>query len=342
MASRQQTRRLGSPFERVRIGRVRRLAVIGVLFVATGDMAGAQPAPSGITWDRYVEARDRSFREVETIGRSRGDRARDPSRFQCVAPDQRRVSRVVGGGAAPSGFAPWQVLLDIPGSLCGGSLISPSWVLTAAHCVYPGLNEDDLFVVHGTQSRSSGGERRSVDRIIVHERYRQHVSEYGPGQAAQRGGDDIALIRVSEPFSASRTQAIQMQSRQLEQAFGSPGACSVVTGWGDTVGDPIGQDLPERLQAVDMPIIDTGTCAAAYPGGMLGAGQVCSGYEQGGADSCGGDSGGPLVVPGGPTGWTQIGIVSWGAGHCGRAGTYGVYTRVSHYVNWILEQTSRR
>ena len=55
--------------------------------------------------------------------------------------------------------------------------------------------------------------------------------------------------------------------------------------------------------------------------------------------SCQGNSGSPLVVPGGPTGWTQIGVVRWGAG-CAQPRAYGVY-RVSHYVDWILEQTAR-
>ncbi len=57
-------------------------------------------------------------------------------------------------------------------------------------------------------------------------------------------------------------------------------------------------------------------------------------------DPCQGDSGGPLVVPGGPTGWTQIGIVGFGRG-CAQPGAYGVYTRVSHCIDWILQQTSR-
>lgn len=64
------------------------------------------------------------------------------------------------------------------------------------------------------------------------------------------------------------------------------------------------------------------------------------GYEQGTMDSCQGDIGGPLVAQGGPTGWTQIGVVSWAAG-CAQSWEDGVDTRVSHYADWILEQTSR-
>ena len=268
-------------------------------------------------------------------------------RFECLDPEKRPVSRIVGGSAAPRDMAPWQVSLQLAaadgrwGHVCGGSLIHPSWVLTAAHCLFDGagaLRESrEVSVVHGTQSLSSGGERRRAERLVPHQRYR------GSGPATQ--GDDVALIRLSSPFSASRTATVQLQSRQLEEAFGFPGACSVVTGWGSVEAWSPGRArsearaLPDRLRAVDLPIIDNAACADRY-GGRITPSQVCAGYEQGTMDSCQGDSGGPLVVPGGPTGWTQIGVVSWGAG-CAQPGAYGVYTRVSSYIDWILEQTSR-
>lgn len=269
-----------------------------------------------------------------------GSASAQGGRFECLDPDKRTQTRVVGGSQARPGMWPWQVSLQHPsygGHFCGGSLIHPSWVLTAAHC-FDGIGTSrpgDLVLMHGSQSWSQGGERRTAARIVVHEGYRSVSS-----------GHDIALVALAEPFPAARGQVIQLQSRQLERAFGFPGACAVVTGWGSTEAWAPGRaraearSLPDRLQAVDLPIVDNATCAAVYSQAAVTDGQVCAGYEQGTRDSCQGDSGGPLVVPGGPTGWTQIGVVSFGRG-CAQPRAYGVYTRVSPYIDWILANTSR-
>ena len=326
MSGNRRPRRDACRAIRAGVRRAGRLALICGLVAAMGGEAAPAQERSGFTWDDYV-----------AHGETR--RVRDTSplpTFECVASERGRVSRVVGGDDAPPGMAAWQVSLQhrLNGPLshyCGGSLISGSWVLTAAHCFFNrgvrALYEDDVAVMHGSQSLAAGGELRGVDRIVIHEGYDPRGNLH-----------DIALIRLAEPFGP-QAGTVQLQSSRLDRVFGSPGACSVVTGWGVTQSGA--QSLPVRLQAVDLPVVDNDTCAGVYSAEEITPGQVCAGYEQGTRDSCQGDSGGPLVVPGGPTSWTQLGVVSWGRG-CAQPRAYGVYTRVSYYIDWILDQTGSR
>ena len=329
MSGKRGSRRYACSAMPAGVKRAGRLALLCGLVATMGVEAASAQGQSRFTWDEYVS------HEVRT----RNTRQPQPS-FECVAPDRRTVNRVVGGFDAPPGLAPWQVSVQdrFEGSwrnYCGGSLISPSWVLTAAHCFanQSGVQdkfEDDFRIMHGSQSLAEAGEFRELERIVLHDGYDPRPNL-----------NDIALLRLAEPFRSAQT--VQLQSPRLDRVFGSPGACSVVTGWGRTQEG--GPTTPQRLQAVDLPIIDNATCASIYPNvypiGEITAGQVCAGYEQGTRDSCQGDSGGPLVVPGGPTEWTQIGIVSYGAG-CAQPRAYGVYTRVSYYIDWILDQTGSR
>ena len=237
---------------------------------------------------------------------------------------------IVGGLPADPGEWPWQVALIqggmtdyYNGQFCGGSLLAPDWVVTAAHCVY-GDPISAVDVVAGVYDLAfpSGSQKRDVAQIIVH-----------PSYSPSTHNNDVALLRLSQPVTiggtgSTKTGLISLVSASVGDLTG---VNSWVTGWGATEGQP---NYPTELREVQVPIIANSLCNDAnHYNGDITSNMMCAGFEQGGKDSCQGDSGGPLVVDTG-SGWRLAGIVSWGVG-CADAGNYGVYTRVSQFVSWI-------
>ncbi|MBP6785999.1 MAG: trypsin-like serine protease [Candidatus Promineofilum sp.] len=242
---------------------------------------------------------------------------------------------IVGGQEADPGEWPWQVALVSKGvdpeygQFCGGALISDRWVLTAAHCVDTATT-DDLDIVagiHDLVTVDAGAVRMALSQIVVH-----------PGWNDSNKDNDIALLKLAQPIAerARSGDALPIAYSALPPAAVGAlvGVDATVTGWGNRSSN--GQDFPERLHEVVVPIISNADCLNAYSN--LTDNMVCAGLSQGGKDSCQGDSGGPLVVADGSN-WQQAGIVSFGIG-CALPDYPGVYTRVSRYINWITSHTN--
>eukprot|EP00918_Siedleckia_nematoides_P006508 GHVU01014173.1.p1 GENE.GHVU01014173.1~~GHVU01014173.1.p1 ORF type:complete len:268 (+),score=15.85 GHVU01014173.1:69-872(+) len=234
-------------------------------------------------------------------------------------------SRIVGGQNAKPNEFPYQVSLQQSGKhFCGGSIISQSWVVTAAHCNVGG----DITVVAGEHDfrRESGDEqtRNAVD-FIVHEDYQKDKNNgVGP--------DDIALITVDRPFTLNG----KVKAIKLPEADSYPTGRAVVSGWG-SISRLIFPIPPNILQKATLPVHTQTQCQRYWAGSAFTDRNVCAGSLLGLSATCQGDSGGPLASGSGND-RTLVGIVSWGAVPCGVAGKPGVFVQVSKYIGWIADK----
>lgn len=240
-------------------------------------------------------------------------------------------TRIVGGTESTSGEWPWMVLLSTSNStsnfFCGGSLISERWVLTAAHCVLnsPGA----IYAFVGEYSKSTNDiSANKISTIIVHPDYDPLTSD-----------NDIALLKLSNVETITPVNIISSSvAATLETTSQDYLRDVYAIGWGSTESDPGDVDVapiyPDTLHDVFLPYISNAECnEPTNLNGQVTDNMLCAGLPTGGIDSCQGDSGGPLVFYDGGT-YYQAGIVSFGYG-CAVANSYGVYTRVENYINWI-------
>lgn len=235
-------------------------------------------------------------------------------------------TRIVGGYGAESGAWPWQIaVLDGKKELiCGGTMISSEFVLTAAHCV-----KNKMHIVAGEFNlveKEGHEQERRVSKSFKHPQYNKNNVD-----------NDIALLKLESPLELTPRVSPACLPEQSEEL--KPKLNATILGWGAVSyhRQPDGKPQVERddmLYEAVVPVVDFKDCKNSYGDYLKGHHHViCAGYKEGGIDSCAGDSGGPLLVARNNK-WYVYGVTSFGD-ECGKEGKYGIYSKTSAYVDWI-------
>lgn len=261
------------------------------------------------------------------------DKNQDQNLINSPACGQATVAagRVIGGTDASAGEWPWQAKLETrkDGFICGGSLIAPTWVMTAAHCISE--TDPSMYTVTlgdlNREKPEDTEQKFSARRVVPHPEYNSPVPV----------NNDIALIELTRPVV--RTSFVNTVCLPSESEVVSTGTKCFVSGWGQ-MNHPGAAAI--NLQQAGTPVVSNRVCQAKSsksgidPQMAITSAMLCAGDAGKTVISpCFGDSGGPFVCQDYVGRWVQQGIVSWGSANCSSKTHFSVFTRVSVFRNWI-------
>ena len=253
---------------------------------------------------------------------------------------------IVGGDDRDISWAPWQVALvwesvgsDWQGQFCGGSLISPSWVVTAAHCLH-GLSESEILsnlrIVSGEDVLDEADvSDMTVSEVVLH-----------PAYTTTTYANDIALVKLGTPL---RLRPGSVGVLSLPSTEPAANTVARISGWGSTwVSDEVfdypffsdsDTQFPTQLQGAEVWVQSDSQCARDYGDQYDDERMLCASIDGYVVDTCQGDSGGPLATFERGR-WVLSGVTSWGSG-CAWLSS-GIYTNVANYNQWITANVAVR
>jgi secreted trypsin-like serine protease len=238
--------------------------------------------------------------------------------------------RIIGGEDATLGQFPWQGSLQyfFFGHICGLSILSENFVVTAAHCVEAvGEDPNSISVKVGITNLNDRGQEVDVKAIYKHEDYDN-----------TKIINDIAILELATPLQLNENvQAITIGVGRTPVA--DENGCRI-SGWGST--DANGFFYPDDLQWLDVTFYDDAKCAemwAADPEAYYTDDvHLCAGTESG-DNACFGDSGGPIVCETVEGGAFLFGATSFGGNVCGKPEWPDVWTELPFFIDWIEDKT---
>uniref|UniRef100_A0A3Q1FX42 Proproteinase E-like n=1 Tax=Acanthochromis polyacanthus TaxID=80966 RepID=A0A3Q1FX42_9TELE len=232
------------------------------------------------------------------------------------------ISRVVNGEEARPYSWPWQVSLESFFPTCGGTLIAPDWVLTAAHCIT--FHTYRVVLAEHDMNKEEGPEQSiMVAKMIIHPKWNDNCVSCG---------NDIALLKLEK--SAVINDKVQLACLPQYNAAVTHNQPCYVTGWGRLYsGGPQATTLQQAL----LPVVDHSVCSQSdWWGSSAKTTMVCAGGES--KSACHGDSGGPLNCKGRDGRWYVEGVTSFVDGRgCNTPKRPTVFTRVASFIPWISE-----